>query len=919
MTNPIQDLTKLGQSLWYDNIQRRLLSKTLDGGNGELAAMIAREDIRGVTSNPSIFHNAIAKSHDYDSALMPLALSGSNAEEIFWQLAIEDIRAACDLFQPLYTETAGADGYVSIEVSPYLANDTVGTVAQAKHLWQTVNRPNLMVKIPATKAGVPAIREAIAAGINVNVTLIFSLERYKEVMDAYLSGLENRLLAGGDIESIHSVASFFVSRVDSKIDPRLPAGSPLLGKAAIANAKLAYEEFCKFFAAPRFGKLQLAKANFQRPLWASTSTKNPAYPDTLYVDNLIGPATVNTVPPNTLDAFRDHGKVALTILDGVDECRNQIVELEKLGIFMDSVTAELEAEGVKTFADAFTALLQTIDERRAAVVAQLGSLAEPVAQRVKQLEEIHAVERMWNIDPTLWTEDAKGQSEIKIRMGWLNLPETSRAALQDINQFAEHAHQAGFTHFLLFGMGGSSLAPEVLSLTFDLQPALKFAILDSTDPGQVLATAEQFPLEKTLFIVSSKSGGTAEIMAMFHYFWAKTEKAFGAQAGKHFIAITDPGTSLEALAKKFGFAKIFNADATVGGRYSVLTHFGLVPAALMGIDPARLLNRAAWMSAQCAADVPAGRNPGLTLGAVLGQAALSGRDKLTIIADEGLDSVGSWLEQLIAESSGKLGHGIVPVDLEPLGDPSVYGDDRLFVYLRKAGKFDAALGALQKSGQPVLIFDLPEPYELGAEFYRWEFATAIACAILGVNAFDQPDVQDAKDRTNAKIAAYKNDGQLAEPQPVWEKNGIKVIASQAVKGQNLTEIIDTFLRPALKGDYVAINAYLPRNDSNSELLTGLRTAVRARTGCATTVGFGPRFQHSTGQLHKGGVSGGLFLQITSDPVQDIDIPEQGMSFGVLEHAQWLGDYEALAARNRQILRIHLPSPDGLQKILAALQ
>jgi transaldolase len=369
MTNPIQELTKLGQSLWYDNIQRRLLEKNPDGSIGELAAMIERGDIRGVTSNPSIFHNAIAKSHDYDPMLTTLAHSGLDAEHIFWQLAIEDIHAACDLFLPLYHETSGGDGYVSLEVSPYLANDTEGTVAQAKDLWKKVNRPNLMVKIPATQAGIPAIRQAIAAGINVNVTLIFSIERYKAVMDAYQSGLEDCLLAGGDIENIHSVASFFVSRVDSKIDPKLPAGSPLLGKAAIANAKLAYAEFQKYFATSRFGKLQMGKANYQRPLWASTSTKNPAYVDTMYVDNLIGPATVNTVPPNTLEAFRDHGKAALTLLDGVDECRSQIADLEKLGILMQTVTAELEAEGVKSFADAFTALLQTIEERRAVMVA----------------------------------------------------------------------------------------------------------------------------------------------------------------------------------------------------------------------------------------------------------------------------------------------------------------------------------------------------------------------------------------------------------------------------------------------------------------------------------------------------------------------------------------------------------------------
>jgi transaldolase/glucose-6-phosphate isomerase len=893
--NPIQQLTALGQSLWYDNIQRRLLE------NGELKAMIERGDIRGVTSNPSIFHNAIAKTSDYDSALVPMALSGWQAETIFWQLAIEDIRAACDLFAPLYAETNGADGYVSLEVSPYLANETEATIAQAKHLWETVNRPNLMVKIPATQAGIPAIRQVIAAGINVNVTLIFSLSRYADVMEAYISGLEDRLLAGGDIENVHSVASFFISRVDGKIDPKLPADSPLRGKAAIANAKLAYDAFRQTFGEARFGKLQLGKANFQRPLWASTSTKNAAYPDTIYVDNLIGPATVNTVPPATLDAFRAHGNAAETIMLGVDECRSQIAELEKLGISMAQVTEELEIEGVKAFADAFTALLQSVEDRRAAVVAQIGTLAVPVERRIASLLAEHAVERMHAVDPTLWTDDPKGQAEIKIRLGWLGLPYTSQKHVKDINAFAARVHEAGFTHFLLLGMGGSSLAPEVMSLVFShhLSTGGGFAILDSTDPGQVLATAAQFPLEKTLFIVASKSGGTSEVNAMFNYFWAQAEQAFGKQAGQHFIAITDPGTSLESLAR--GFAKIFNADPTVGGRYSVLTHFGLVPAALMGIDLDQMLARAVRMADQCAKDVPGQRSPGFVLGALMAQAALDGRDKLTIVADPGLESIGSWLEQLIAESTGKFGHGVVPVDLEPLAAPAAYGNDRLFVYLRKTGQHDAALAELRQSGQPALTFDLPDPYDLAAEFYRWEVATAVACAAFKVNAFDQPDVQDAKDRTKAKIAEYQQHGRFAEA----EQESIA----------NLKSKIENLLASAKPGDYVAINAYLPRNPAMEAALTKLRVAIRAKTGCATTVGFGPRFLHSTGQLHKGGADNGLFLQITADPVQDADIPTQGMTFGVLERAQSLGDLEALTARNRRALRVHLSSPAQIHELL----
>lgn len=368
---PIHDLHQLGQSLWYDNIQRRMLE------NGEMAKLISRGDIRGVTSNPSIFHNAISKSQDYDAALAPLAKAGMGAEDIFYQLAVADIRAAADLFTPLYQATNGGDGYVSLEVSPYLAHDTDKTVAEALRLWGLVQRPNLMVKIPATRAGIPAIRQAIAAGLNINVTLIFSIARYRDVMEAFLAGLEQRLQAGGAVDRIASVASFFVSRVDSKIDSQLQkiaqAGGPdaaqaaaLAGKAAIANAKLAYACFEDVFSSQRVRDLRAQGARLQRPLWASTSTKNPAYRDVIYIEELIGADTVNTVPPQTLDAFRDHGKARLSLVEGVGDCETQLRDLAKLGISLDAVTQDLEDEGVKAFSDAYAALLATIDQRKAA-------------------------------------------------------------------------------------------------------------------------------------------------------------------------------------------------------------------------------------------------------------------------------------------------------------------------------------------------------------------------------------------------------------------------------------------------------------------------------------------------------------------------------------------------------------------------
>ncbi len=911
MSSTIQKLTSLGQSIWYDNIQRKLFE------NGDLKAMIERGDIRGVTSNPSIFNAAIAKSNDYDSALMPLAWAGWDAEKIFWQLAIEDIKAACDAFAPLYEESNGGDGYVSIEVSPYIANDTDATVAQAEQLWVRVARPNLMVKIPATKAGIPAIRKAIAAGVNVNVTLIFSLTRYAEVMDAYLTGLEDRAAAGHPIDHIASVASFFVSRVDSKVDPQLPEGSPLRGRAAIANAKLAYDLYHQTFVGRRWENLKVKSARVQRPLWASTSTKNPAYPDTLYVDELIGPETVNTVPPQTLEAFRDHGIASMTLMRGVAEAEDTIKQLEATGVSMDVVTQELEDEGVKAFADAFTQLLETIEMRRKTAASSLGPIADPVSRRINKLETDSVPARICKHDPTLWATDEAGKAEIVIRMGWLDSTDKARKKLKEYRSFAKEIHKAKIDRVLVLGMGGSSLTAEVFSslqAAAGIKAPLSLAILDSTDPVQVALAAEQFPPEKSLYIVASKSGGTAEVMAAFDFFWKLSKKD-----GSRFIATTDPGTSLEILAKKRKFRKIFSADEMVGGRYSALTDFGLVPAALLNIDLDLFLDKADSMRLQCGAGVPAARNPGLALGAVIGESALRGRDKLTILADAPLSAFAGWIEQIIAESSGKDGKGILPVPLEPLGDLKSYGKDRLFIYLRQTGEYDKAIAALKKIGHPVIEMQIPGFYDIGAEMYRWEIATVVACSILGVNAFDQPNVELSKKITKAKIAEYQKTGKLKEGKPAWRKDGVVIYSPTAVTGASLKTVLNGFLKRAKVGGYVAINAYLPRNGEMIEALQKIRVAIRTKTGNAVTAGFGPRFQHSTGQFHKGGIKDGLFLVITVEPEKDFAVPTEGLTFGTLIRSQALGDFEALIEAKRKAIRVHLPSLGMISDLVKALE
>lgn len=920
--NAIQKLHETGQSLWYDNIHRGLIT------SGELAAMIGRGDIRGVTSNPTIFNSAISRSSDYDSAIKPMAWAGWSAEDIFYQLAVEDIRAAADLFRALYEQTQGGDGYVSLEVSPYLANDTEKTVSEANRLWKMVDRPNLMVKIPATQAGIPAIRQAIAAGINVNVTLIFSLSRYAMVMDAYLSGLEDRVAHNLPIGSIASVASFFVSRVDSKVDQQLErlirdegkhAGiaAGLLGKVAIANSQLAYRLFRDHFGAERYARLKEQGARLQRPLWASTSTKNPAYRDVMYIEQLIAPDTVNTAPPNTIELFKDHGNVHLSIEGAEDAARKTIHELDQLGISLDQVTGELEVEGVRAFANSFTELLETIDARRKAYQAELGPLQHAVKDWAARLEQQNTARRIFERDATLWTQDPAQFMEIKDRLGWLDAPASSRALIAELRQFVQEIQNAGYTHALLLGMGGSSLAPEVLAQTFgpadqEKEFGLDLAILDSTDPAQVRAAAHRSPLEQTLYIVSSKSGTTSEVHALMNYFWALAEEKLGQKAGDHFIAITDPGTSLDALARQRNFRRVFNADPTVGGRYSALIAFGLAPAALIGLNIERLLNAAQSIAVQCQPDIPAGRNPGLMLGAVIGAGALAGRDKLTILTDPEFDSFGSWLEQLIAESSGKDGKGIVPVDLEPIAKVKSYSKDRLFVYIHSSGQLEDKAERLVHAGFPVAVIDMQDGYQLAAEFYRWEIGIAVACAMLGVNSFNQPDVQDNKNRTRAKIVEFRETGVIAEGSPIWEGQGGRVYGYPFAgldQAQNLKEVVHRFARLAGEGDYIAINAFLPRNQRMLNSLQNLRRSLMKETSHATTLGFGPRFLHSTGQLHKGGPNNGVFLQITDQLLKDLDIPTQNMTFGTLESAQALGDLEALLARNRRAIRIHLTTAD----------
>jgi transaldolase/glucose-6-phosphate isomerase len=926
--NPLVRLHDYGQAVWLDFLARRFLAE------GGLKKLVEQDRLTGVTSNPSIFEKAIAGSADYDQSLNTLETQGDcDVMALYERLAIDDIRHAADTLRPVYEATKRQDGYVSLEVSPYLAMDTAATVAEARRLWQWVGRENLMIKVPGTKPGLRAIRQLIGEGINVNITLLFSQQVYTEVVEAYLAGLEHLVAQGGDPAKVASVASFFVSRIDVAVDKlieertRQPddaeqhaALNGLRGKIAIANAKLAYQRYKRLFAGPRWEKLQAKGAHVQRLLWASTGTKNPAYSDVLYVEELIAPDTVNTLPPPTMDAFRDHGKVRASLEENVDQAKQMMATLERSGISIDTVTAKLVEEGVQLFAEAFDKLLGAVSRKRALRLgeqldSQTCKLAPELDKTVTMTLESWRREakgrRLWAGDASLWTSSDEANW-----LGWLRIPEAERGRIDALLGLAEDIRRQDFTHVVLLGMGGSSLGPEVFAQTFGRQngrPAL--LVLDSTDPAQIRTVEGQIDPARTLFIVSSKSGSTLEPNILKQYFFECAKRAVGAQnAGSRFIAITDPGSQLEKIAERDKFRHIAYGVPSIGGRYSVLSDFGLVPAAAMGLDIGRLLKETQKMVRSCAANVRPADNPGIVLGTVLGVLGKSGRDKVTIVASAGMADFGAWLEQLLAESTGKRGKGLIPVDAEPLGAPEVYGQDRLFVYLRLASEADAqrdkAVAEIERAGHPVVHIAVTDRYHIGQEFFRWELATAVAGSLLGIDPFDQPDVEASKDKTRELTSAYERSGQLPREAALFEGDGLTLFADEknrkAIdKAGTLVECLAAHFGRIRAGDYCALLAYVERNARHRDALQDIRVLIRDRKRVATCLGFGPRFLHSTGQAYKGGPNTGVFLQITCDDPADLQVPGQKYTFGVVKAAQARGDLDVLAERDRRVLRIHL--------------
>jgi transaldolase/glucose-6-phosphate isomerase len=943
MTNSLKVLGEAGQAPWLDYLHRKIMA------DGELERRIDEDGLRGLTSNPSIFEKAIGEGDAYDEVIEgELAKGDRDVIDLYEGLAIADIQAAADQMRKVWDAMHGADGFVSLEVSPYLGLDTEGTLAEARRLWRAVDRPNVMIKVPGTAPGVPAIRQLISEGVNINVTLLFGQGAYAAVAEAYVAGLEALQAAGGDVSKVHSVASVFVSRIDTAIDKAIDerlktatdadaqALRAIRGKVAIANAKIAYQHYLGLIASPRWQALAAAGATPQRLLWASTGTKDPAYSDVLYVEQLIGADTVNTMPPATMDAFRDHGQVAPTLTQDIDGARHVLDEARRLDLDLDAVTDHLVDDGVEKFSDAFDQLLGAVADKRAKILGArqnaqwitAGPLEADAAAAVAKAAKEGWTRRLWRKDPTLW----RGGDADKW-LGWLDAATGACVDLPVLEGLREAVKARGFTHAVLLGMGGSSLGPEVLAATFGAQPGYpELIVLDSTDPSQVRRVAGSIDPAHTLFLVSSKSGSTLEPDVLHSYFFDLVETALGkGEAGAHFIAVTDPGSKLDGLAREQGFWRVFHGEPTIGGRYSVLSNFGMVPAAIIGLDVREIFETVATMVRACGPSAPPAANPGFQLGALLGAGANAGRDKVSLIVSEPIGDLGAWLEQLIAESTGKEGKGLIPIDLEPLGSPAVYGSDRLFAYLRLEGQDDPArdttVRALEEAGQPVVRITLASKAMLFQEFFRWEVAIAVAGAVIGIDPFDQPDVEASKVKTRALTSAFERTGELPPDDPTFTSGALKLyIDAAGAEGLGGAETFDELLRAhfahAGEGDYVALLAYIDRTRAHQAILQEARRRIRDHRKVATALEFGPRFLHSTGQAYKGGPNTGVFVQITGgEGAPETPIPGRKMSFGVVEAAEARGDLEVLTERKRRVVRIDIGADveAGLKQLASAIE
>ncbi len=940
--NTLIELLQYGQSYWLDNLTRGKIT------TGELKKRVDEQGLRGITSNPSIFNKAISNSQDYQGQISELVKEGKNPPQIYDALTIKDVQDACDILNPVYEQSNGTDGFVSLEVPPYLARDTKGTMEEARRLYSAVGKQNCLIKIPGTREGIPAIEEMLYEGINVNITLLFSVDRYDEVAQAYIRAIARRVAEGKPVNHVISVASVFISRIDVLTDQLLdqyiiPTGENnntsrtnlLSNRAGIATARLCYQRFQKIFSDEQWKKLAEKGAHVQRPLWASTSNKDPLYNDLGYVESLIGKDTVNTLPDKTIAAFANHGSIKKDAIEQeLDQANELFGELHEMGIDISFVTQQLENEGVQKFTESYNKLISNLADQRSKILGDKGSpqqisggkLEAEIKAAYTSMDEKQVARLLFAQDPHLWKNDIEQIKSISKRMGWLTLPDHFTKKTEDIVAFAQTIKEEGYTDAVVLGMGGSSLCSEVTRQTYDAtNGCLQLWVLDNTDPAAILNIESKVDLEKTLFIVASKSGNTEETLSFFHYFYQQLEIKNKTKPGNNFVAITDHDTPLVKMAEEFKFRKVFVNPPNLGGRYSVLSDFGLVPMALIGININDILSGAKQMQSSCNG-VPTASNPGISLGVVLGICQKNGCDKVTFILSASITSFGYWVEQLLAGSTGKEGKGLIPINGEALGDPEDYGKDRIFIHMSLHDDNNEADGkkikALEEAGHPVVRIVVANIMALGGEYYRWEVAAAVAGLVMGINPFNQPNVEESKKNTSELLEGWSKDGDFKIPEPLLKMEDISVFGGKEMEQlaadhyTSAADMANGFAAMAKTNDYIALLPYFMMTDHRTKILQSWRIRMRDNLKIATTLLNGPRYLHSTGQLHKGGPNTGLYIIFIGESEKDVAIPGEKFGFATLHEAQALGDFDSLDDKGRRVIRINLGKniDEGLGKL-----
>ncbi len=917
-------LKEVSQSLWLDSISRDMIL------NNTLSSFIEKYQITGLTSNPTIFENAILNSSSYDNSIKMASKKFKTEDDIAYSIMIEDIQRACDLLKKTYETTNGDDGYVSIEIPPTI-NEKSKMVECAEKIYEMVSRPNLMIKIPATQQGIEAEEELIKKGINVNMTLIFSPHIYTKVADAYISAMKWRV--ENKVEgNVFSVASFFVSRIDSEVSKELDKiisntddidrKNEILmfkGKAAVALSLITYEIYRNKFYTQSFEELRKAGIKPQKLLWASTSTKDPSMRDTLYVDELFLPNTINTIPTNTLFAFFDHGRINLEDIETrINQAKEIYQKIEKNGIIWQAIFENLLYDGMDRFVKSYNKILDAIRKKIKKTDSLLPSLQLynlEIEQTINQIKNKQFIKRLFLKDPTLWKKDSKSAQQIKKSLGWLDIASVMKKNINNITTLRDEVIKEGFRYAVLLGMGGSSLGSEVISSIFGEHKKIKLYILDSTNPQWIARISSKIKIEKTLFIVSSKSGTTLETLTQFKYFYSLLKKRL-KKPGRNFIAITDSSTPLQEIAKKYSFRKIFINPSDIGGRFSVFSYFGLLPASFTACNIERLIEKAEEAQNELTNNETP---PAIVLGCFMGKAFLSGRDKLTLIVPKKFERFGLWVEQLIAESTGKEGKGIVPIVDTELLNPQSYSNDRFFVIISCRNFYEyeneEKINNIIKNGHPVLRVYLNDRYDVATEFYRWEVATAVAGHIMEINPFDQPDVQFTKDFTK-KVLQTKT----IKLKPSLKTKDIEIYTANITINEE-KDLLWQILKNISENGYFSLCAYIDENNKNDTMMKRIKKLLTENIGITSLCVYGPRYLHSIGQLFKGGKNNGIFLILTHKSKKDIKILGEDSSFDKICTAQAIGDFLAMKEKGRMCVMVHTRKEPAhiLKKIISELE